>query len=287
MENDDKKDAPTRSFDDFLDEKLEEESDQELESDLELLLDSVKDPIDRLYKLSTRIRNPSSRLGSSKALQLQQVDPDSGVDLLQVFEVFDYDFASSLFLQYRKSKALDEHQPLAPHGDGLEIDTDNHVWEPIRRVLSQYHDHISVGTESFLVQRLARANVRRRQQFAYWKRHRDKLSHHTRTFTQNIEAGEDLTSFVVDLKIQSNEMPLAPVVHSVTTATRLNIAQLVDRDDRSTVSVSEYAPSAWCPGKEIIDFPPSPKQGPDEKFFECPYCFTLCSTDLLNERAWK
>ena len=32
-------------------------------SDLDLLLDGVRDSIDRLYKVSTKIRNPSSRLG--------------------------------------------------------------------------------------------------------------------------------------------------------------------------------------------------------------------------------
>jgi hypothetical protein len=39
---------------------------------------------------------------------------------------------------------------------------DNHVWEPVRTVLSQYQKHILAGSESLLVHRLARANMRRR-----------------------------------------------------------------------------------------------------------------------------
>lgn len=41
--------------------------DSEPESDMDLLLESVLDPIDRLYKLAVWIRNPATRLTSSKA----------------------------------------------------------------------------------------------------------------------------------------------------------------------------------------------------------------------------
>jgi hypothetical protein len=68
------------------------------ESELDLLLDSVRDPIDRLYKVSTKIRNPSSRLGSSKAANHQQIDEETGVDFLRAVEQADYDYIRSLFL---------------------------------------------------------------------------------------------------------------------------------------------------------------------------------------------
>ncbi|TVY87978.1 Annexin A1 isoform p37 [Lachnellula willkommii] len=282
-------DSAPRPFGDFLEDISEDETGEEQESDIDLLLDSIRDPIDRLFKVSTRIRNPSSRLGSSKALRHQQFDQDSGIDLLRAVEDFDYDHISSLFLQYRKSRALEEHETVEPSEDADGKDEANHVWEPFRTVLSQYQNDLSNGTESFLVRRITRANVRRRQQFAYWKQHRDKLAQHTKSFTLNIETREQATPIVVDLQKQGNMLviPGMAIADSVTTASRLNIPQLVDRDDRSTVSVSEYAPSMWKPGREAVDFPAAPKQDSDEKFFECPYCFTLCSTEILAEKAWK
>lgn len=270
-----------------LDEDSGDETTQEPDSDIDLLLDSVRDPIDRLYKLSTRIRNPSSRLGSSKALRHQQIDEHSGIDLFQAVEKFEYDYVSSLFLQYRKSKAFEEHQTVKPPEDKDKDNPDN-VWEPIWPVLSQYQTDLLKGTESFLVRRIARANVRRRQQFAYWKKHRDKLTQHMRIFTEHIQARKEVIPIPIAER-QANKISIRMVApaQSVTTASRLNIPQLEGRDDRSTISVSEYAPSVWRPGKEVVDFPAPPKRRPGDKFFECPYCFTVCPTELLADKAWK
>lgn len=96
----------------------EEESDEE-GSDFNVLLGSIRDPIDRLFKVSIRIRNPSTRLRSSKAIRYQQVDEEAGVDFLQAVQRFDYDYVSSLFLQYRKSKALEEEQTVEPGGENF------------------------------------------------------------------------------------------------------------------------------------------------------------------------
>lgn len=271
-----------------LDEDSGDDTAEGRDSDIDLLLDSVRDPIDRLYKLSTRIRNPSSRLGSSKALQHQQIDEDSGINLFQAVEKFEYDYISSVFLQYQKSKALEEYQTVKPPEDKVGEDKADNVWEPIRTVLSQYQTDLLNGTESFLVRRIARANVRRRQQFAYWKKHRDKLTHHMKTFTQHVEAHKEITPNPIAEK-QANKIsiPMLAPAQSVTTASRLIIPQLDGRDDRSTISVSEYAPSAWRPSKEVVGFPAPPKRRPSIKFFECPYCFVVCSTELLADKAWK
>lgn len=279
-----------RPFSDFLEASesniIEEEDD---ESDIELLLDSVRDPIDRLFKVSTRIRNPSSRLGSSKALRHVQVDQDSGVDLLSVIGDFDYDYVSSMFLQYQKSRSTEEEETVEPQ---IEIDdVDNFVWEPVRTILSQNREDIAEGTENFLVHRVSSANTRRRQQFAYWKRHRDKLAEHIHMSVLNIEADENEAPGATAFEQQADQLPTpspAIALHSVTTATRLDVAHILpNQDARSTISVSEYAPSTWQPGKEVVDFPPAPKNDPNEKFFECPYCFTLCSAETLSDKAWK
>jgi hypothetical protein len=255
----------------WSEEDLDASTDQEAESDMDLLLDSVRDIIDRLYKLATKIRNPSTRLTYSKAQYFQDFDENSGVDLLQAFEHFDYDYVSAMFLQYKKSKALLEHPPeKVPNAQHAETDADD-VWNPIYAVLSQYQDDIKAGRVSFLIPRIARSNMRRRQQFGYWKRHRDKLAKHTHV----------VASLESALGPRDNSAP------SVTTASRLNPSQLNIRESESTMSISEYAPSACDPGKEVVEFPPPPKRVPGNRFFDCPYCFTLCSNEFLAEKAWK
>lgn len=74
---------------------------------------------------------------------------------------------------------------------------------------------------------------------------------------------------------------------TVTTATRLapNMARLVDT--KSVASVSEYNPSNYDPGSEAYAFPPAPVLKDNEKYFECPYCFTTCPSKMLSDRAWK
>ena len=269
---------------------IEEEDDfRELGSDADLLLDCIKDPIDRLYKVSTWIRNPSSRFASSKVLYHQEIDVESKIDLLQAFADFDYDYVSSVFLQYRKSKALkDGLQPKPSTQEARDKDADK-VWEPIQSVLWQHRLEISNQTESFLIRRIAQANVRRRQQFAYWKKHRNKLSYHSTVAAQHVELSHEpkhtqILSEMGFIKLSPATIPPAP---SVTTASHLQISQLTINDDDSRISVSEYAPSVSHPNQEIVDFPQAPKRPSGEKFFECPYCFTLCPNAILGQKAWK
>lgn len=261
------------------------------ESVLDLLLDGIRDPIDRLYKISTSIRNPSSRLGSSKATSYQQIDEETGVDFLCAVEQADYDHIRSLFLQYQKARALQEHETIEPAEDaGVEADNEDGVWEPIRTVVARHR-----ANDSFLIRRIARANVRRRQLFAYRRMHRDKLARHARASmsTQSVMAPRAEIPSQASLDKQVSHDPyisqpalFAPTA-SVTTATSLNLARVEFVENRSTSTVSEYAPSTSQPVKDAVAFPPPPLTQPDEKHFECPYCFTLCPRGALASKAWK
>lgn len=261
------------------------------ESDLDLLLDGIRDPIDRLYKVSTKIRNPSSRLGSSRAANHQQIDEETGVDFLRAIEQADYNHVRSLFLQYQKARALQECDTVEPTKDAAKEDVeDDGVWEPIRTVLSQHG-----AADSFLIRRIARANVRRRQQFAYRKTHREKLARHARASlsTQSVlTPGTEIPSQPsFDRRISNDsfipQAELAPPAASVTTATNLNLARLELVENQSMFTVSEYAPSTWQPARDAVAFPSPPTTQPGEKFFECPYCFTFCPRGALATKAWK
>ncbi|KAK3998116.1 hypothetical protein QBC44DRAFT_386391 [Cladorrhinum sp. PSN332] len=273
-------------------------------SDMDLLLDGVRDPIDRLFKLAVWIRNPSSRAASQKVLHHQLVDPETGVDLVDTFRRYDYDYVSALFLEYRKSRAMADRPTVEPHfNHGKGYLSSDGVWEPILSVLSQYEKERRAGTESFLVQRIATACTRRRQQFAYWKHHRSKLGlqliaamHQARIRGNSpilhplqTEIPTTVMPATVGILPTGNTLnPLPAVAQSVTTASRLDAFQATSWNDQATnASVSEYAASEWRPGKEHLGFPSPPNHLSDGKFFECPYCFTICSRALLSERAWR
>ncbi|KAK6510122.1 hypothetical protein TWF481_004835 [Arthrobotrys musiformis] len=261
-----------------------DESGHDDAADVEAMLDSIKDPIDRLYKLSTWIRNPSTRFASSKVLAHKHIDEETGADLLEAFCNFDFNYIESVFSQYRKSKLLEERGH-----DELEI-TEPEEEPRLPEELANEVDSSTTLPELYLVSRLAQANGRRRQQFSYWRRHREKLSLHTTGIEiHSGHKGNKLTPNDLhhhDHKAEDASVGIHPL--SVTTATRLNIPQHLPINDAvSVVSVSKYAPSNWSPEDEKLDFPAPPSVPPDQKFFECPYCFTLCPRATFESAAWK
>ena len=64
----------------------ESSSDEEFassEGTAKVLLSSVADIVDNLYRLATKIRDPASRLPSSKARLFKKADPETGVDFIE------------------------------------------------------------------------------------------------------------------------------------------------------------------------------------------------------------
>lgn len=271
------------------------------DSEIDILLDGIRDPISRLFKMSTKIRNSSTRVSSAKTVQLQKIDEETGVDFLEVIRKEDYDYVRSVFLEHRKNKARQEREQRAPPEEATTGDDQDEVWEPIRTVL--LNDR--TGTDSFLIGRIAQANLLRRRQFAHWAQHRSKLHHHTEsalsTKAPEVNLGNaiglgnsgDFTAAAFpDMSGLQPALAAARrgAVASVTTATNLDVARLEAMDERSTWTVSEYAPSSWQSSRDVVEFPSAPKPSPKtpfNEFFECPYCFTLCAREILADKAWK
>ncbi|KAJ6257578.1 hypothetical protein Dda_7363 [Drechslerella dactyloides] len=275
--------------DDSFENGWDDESETDAEIDIDSLLAGIRDPIDRLYKLSSWIRNPSYRVPSAKMLAYRQIDPETGKDLLEVAEGFDLDHIRSIFLDYRRAKTQSESPDCCPRT----VDAEAPFLSTDERVLREAQ--LLDGYE-YLIHRLARANLRRRQQFAYWKRHREKLLKHAEAaaelhahaHAQQYQrcAGEKSTPYTIALKEELANT--GPMTLSVTTATRLNLTrQLPILDDKSTVSVSVYAPSNWKPGNEMLGFPPPPKNPNNEKFIDCHCCFTTCPKAVTQVNAWR
>lgn len=251
------------------------DSDEEEYSIWDLLVESIQDPIGRLYKLAVWIRNPASRLMPSKARFHKQVDPDTNVDLFSTIESFDLDYIQSVFRQHTKWNT-----PGATHSEA----SANNVGQA-----NHFEGDEKNESRSLLMRRLARANVSRRRQFAYWKECRQKLKDCTLLVADHVEeSSKEFTDqnfprpeYPKTLEIA--RMPAEPV----TTAMLLDLSRVLPQDNDSDVTVSQYAPSMRRIDQESVEFPFPPRKRAKDGFFECPYCFTMCPGPVLRERAWK
>ncbi|KIW11455.1 hypothetical protein PV08_10755 [Exophiala spinifera] len=304
----------------------EEEGELEPQSYIDILLEVIVGLVNRLFKLSTKIRNTSTRLGFSRAKFFESIDKDTGVDLIKAFAHYDDDYVRSVFLQYRldapeeirsqeaqdlssmratetlwhQTETCELCQSRGSIPEGSTISGESQSYEDAEEDSPEDIEQLQhqIGAH-YLVHRIAQANNKRRQQFGYWKEHYSKLQKHTETVLATIrprtlaEPDRHLQPAAVDgfeRELNSRQTLgisalLAPP--TVTTATRLEPSLLNRMDERSVTSVSEYAPSSWAPDRENIGFPPPPKKPLGDKFFECPYCFTICPRQMLSDKAWR
>lgn len=213
-----------------------------------IVLENARLIIDRLYKLSFKIRNPATRLGFSKARKFRQIDEETGIDLMEGFASFDL----------------------------------RHVAE----IIAQYWGMVQAECENFeLVQRLARANTRRRRQFGQWRRHRLKLESAEKAFAQAMEDKSNVQATSVLLKVPEGSEKGAFSVPS--TATRLDESK-VDLNDTASVTTSPTYTILLTEddGNDVV-IPPLPKNLGTDKHFECPYCHVLCSKRMSDKRMWE
>lgn len=215
----------------------------------EILTDSAGATIDRLYRLAFKIRNPSMRLGSSRALEYREVDQSTGIDLMKQFSAMDEQYIQDLLHSYSHSHA------------------DNH----------------------FLIPRLAKANTRRRQQFRYWKKRRDafeRLSTTDLVDEHDDKRPEPMAEERQNLLVPGQE-PIVMAPSQPSTATWLNPEKVKLDDDMSAISTVSYLYSSEVEDGDCVSLPAPPKLSPEAKEFECPYCFTICPRKLLNKRNWE
>ena len=215
----------------------------------QVLLDSIVSTVDRLYRVSFRIRNPAMRLGLSKARTHREVDEETNVDLFDRYRQADLHHLQELFSQYHRSSPKDH---------------DGH----------------------YLVQRLATANTRRRQQFKYWRKRNAKskrsnlpMQHrviHNMPTHRTPQVGE--TGEVLGMAQPTQSLP--------STATRLDATKIDLEDGGSVISTSTYIVTNNEVEGDRVSIAPPPKQLFSAKEFECPYCFTLCPRKLLSEKSW-
>lgn len=213
-----------------------------------IVLENAKLMIDRLYKLSFKIRNPATRLGSSKARSYRALDEETGVDLMEQYACFDLRHLAEI---------------VAPYWGMSPGECESHN----------------------LVQRLAKANTSRRQQFGQWRRHKLKLENVGKEFLQMIDKNPNLVAAPSLLPFPRISQKGA--LSSPSTATGLDEINVNLDDNASAVSSLTYAIKLTEDDENHVNVPPLPEKLCTDKEFECPYCHILCSSRLSNKMAWE
>ena len=257
---------------DVSDDSEEELDDYGTTSQGEVNLQSVIDILNRLYKLSTKIRNPITRLSSSKASRFEQVDPETGVDLASAWIQFDLWHIEEVLWSLRNTNGIDSILSLR------RLDP--------RRLRQDRSDD-----EYPLLRRLAKANVMRRKQFGYWRRHKEKVTAETARSIQKpqnkpVPSGK---STGISQTINVSEQAYSVTLFSKpTTATMLPVVDLRNfEEQRSTTSSRTTTPQARQAQDDEVEIPPIPPTLKKEKHFVCPYCFMICSQSVAQPKFWR
>ena len=220
---------------------MDDEDPQELDEPLaKLASNNIGDTIDRLYRLSFRIRNPATRLGFSNAKRYRLIAED-GTDLMESFIAVDLKHVDDL---------MAKHLNLSPEE----------------------------GRNHFLVQRLAKANSNRRQQFALWRRHRWEVE-------QRIELTGGSKNIGLHRGPDTTPHQKPSSVSQPSTVTKIGASICLD-DSQSVFSSSTHTASFREDQERetIIPRLPDKVRGKD---FECPYCYILCPGRISDGSAWK
>ncbi|RPB29195.1 hypothetical protein L211DRAFT_882026, partial [Terfezia boudieri ATCC MYA-4762] len=147
----------------------------------------------------------------------------------------------------------------------------------------EYWDIAHIGTkfptaESYLIQRLGKANTRRRQLMKYYRQHHGTIA---RYINQERESG-----FIIKA---STTIANSTAVKSQTTVSTIkqdafHVYDVPPGPDDDQVSQTSYATSANHQRIRIAQ-PPNPDAAYNGTPFECPYCFQIIS--IRDRCAWR
>ncbi len=162
----------------------------------------------------------------------------------------------------------------------------------LKRIIHHYPD-LSLK----IAERLSRAIRRRRRQFMYQRRHREKLGRirngEEKPFTLGQNMGGDklnssmshgLAGHISDPHVTTGPEPT--IFHrsilSETTAT-----QYVPRPEQPQASsIKSFSTASGIFQGSEIDIPPPISPDKDQEF-ECPYCFFILSKEFKEQRTWR
>ena len=250
----------------------------------EILLEDVIDINNNLYRLATKIRNPATRLPSSRARLFERVDIETGVNVIEEMKLADLKHIEELFWEYRA---------LMPSQTNTALDM-----SPEQRDQSCRTKYLE-SKDQILVAPLAQANTFQRQQFGHWERNHKKKAKETAKAVNQLSI--QLSKNSADSKSRFGSKLISPLQLSSRSLAALSKPSSVshlqnpsrfEKDDASSIiSTHTVAPRALDIWDEHIDVPPPPhflqNAAKEKRYFECLYCFTICPASQLQPDAWR
>lgn len=149
------------------------------------------------------------------------------------------------------------------------------------------------GVEQTLLDRLGKANSRRRQLLIYHERHHTKIARYidapAPTTVDRLEETEyqDLSKIAESLPtdvVNPSPGTIAPTMNTFTTVSTFvqGPVRVIDTGSDAGQSQTSYATSSGDDTGYKLRVPPLPNT--DGEPFECPYCFTI--VDIDGSKAW-
>ncbi|KAL9090110.1 MAG: hypothetical protein Q9159_002175 [Coniocarpon cinnabarinum] len=243
-------------------------SDRPVEYESKARLQTCHEGIAHLIRLVRYIKPQQDQISSDKARRYRPIDPDTNVDLLHQYYLFDERHIKELF------RCPSPHQADSPLTGG------------------------------YLVPRLAEASTRRRQQLMYWKHHQDKLrraTNHEQPSSSSVqpastEAQDQLQTAPQSSDNHESHSRPSVITSNPTTATAVQDVAIDREDVRSNYSSASGTSSMvssisdftfQSDGIEQFDMPAAPRSLLTGTHFECPICFLLLDQRYLKEQAWS
>jgi hypothetical protein len=262
MQPDWSSDEESAGGDSDRDEDEDDEGGVESKSELKQRVASIHDILSDLYKLSFKLRNPSTKPRQSKSSVYAEIDRETGVELFSEYQKFDRLYVTELFRQLR-------------------MDSQN-----------------CAGDDEYLIHRLSCAITFRRRQFRYWRRHGSKLAQdHSISDSQSqrphrsSEHGttrdpEQLLKDAHKKLIRANDIPTI-VSRSIFSGTEATTYDKQLDDLLETQSIISYATTAYDMNGKSVSLPAPPAVASKGNGFVCPYCTILCPSKHGSGRAWR
>ncbi|KAI0415037.1 hypothetical protein F5X98DRAFT_233060 [Xylaria grammica] len=230
---------------------------------------SLTERLDALYSLATRIRNPKNRPSRTNDHLYKHIPEQDRSAYILNREEMEINIVSYILRQHMVEASNRE-----------EIETSHGV--AFEDIVSQY-----TSPNCWIVRRTGRANARRKQQLLYWKDHALRLSR-VKTkpvksegpipVEQNILPNQHNTPSILD-KAQATVPSLA------TSASKL--PSLKPDDLRSVISHQSRVSTVISVQNDDLNWPLPPVIRGNDRYFECPYCRTLCPVKYLGKGAWE
>jgi hypothetical protein len=229
-------------------------------------MNSVKDIQIRLFRLASSIRNHATRSALGQRNIFNTIDAEHREVIVHRLVAMESRRITDFVHQVRR-----------------ELGNDSDPGDPASEFYLQ---------DQVLIQRLGRANVRRRHQYIHWRK-RQKRSE------ANADPGPRPTN------ARSRHAPPAPEpdftkqgqhvtqISSLMTqsmpssVTKAQSCQIGPADHKSVKSNVTRTPSARGPSGEKVGWPEVPSGLPPGAYFTCPYCFNLCPERYRSQQGWK